>query len=148
MWRICSRESPPWPATDIAKTNYILPAPESLRGWFFSRRAEEERAFAALLGRHNQGQFDGACLAGRVVETLHGFAVVLRLCKENIGDERLRIAVVQRKPTRLDLHHDAMAGQEDMVRRRQSEAVKQGLVGGDGFCRLQALAIAATEDVG
>src|SRR5450759_4390137 len=103
MWRICYRKSPPWPATDIANTNYILPAPESLRGWFFLEARRGRTGFRRLLGRHNQGQFDGACLVGRVVETLHGLAVVLRLCKENIRDERLRIAVVQRKPHRMDL---------------------------------------------
>jgi len=99
-------------------------------------------------GCGDERELDEAGLAGSVVDVLGGFAVVAGLGPENVGDERLRIAVVKWEPARLDLHHDPVAGQEDVVRGRQVELVEQRLVGGDGLRRLKALAIAAPENVG
>ena len=75
-------------------------------------------------------QLDGAGFARRMVDALGGFPVVLRLGPEDVGDEGLRVAVVEREPARLDLHHDAVAGQEDVVGGGQGEAVGEGLVRG------------------
>ena len=83
-----------------------------------------------------------------MIYALRRLAVIPRLGPENIRHECLRIAVVERKPARLDLHHDAMARQEDVIRRGQGEAIEQRLVGGDGLGGFEALAIAAAENVG
>src|SRR5277367_4906385 len=92
-------------------------------------------------------KIDKTCLPGKMVDLLLGLAIVTRLCPENVRDEGLRIAVVQWEPARLHLHHDAMAGQKDMVRRRQIEAVKKRLPCCNRLRILQALAIPAAEDV-
>ena len=68
-----------------------------------------------------------------MVDALRGFAVVGGLGPENVGHESLRVAVVKRKPARLDLHHDAVARQEDVVGVGEIEAIEQWLVGGDGL---------------
>src|SRR6266581_3172576 len=99
-------------------------------------------------GRHDQRQFDEAILAGRVVDPLHGLAVIPGLSPEDVRYKSLRIAVVEGEPTGLDLHHEAMTGQKDVVRRGQIEAVEQGLIGSDGFGSLKTLAIAPAKDVG
>src|SRR5947208_4317858 len=80
--------------------------------------------------RH-QGQFDEACLAGGVIDALRGPAIILRVGPEDAGDESLRIAVVEREPARLDLHHHAVAWQEHVVRRGQREAIEQRLISRD-----------------
>src|ERR1700683_2291596 len=101
-----------------------------------------------VLRLRHQWQFDKTSLAGRVIYALRRFAIVIRLGPENVRDKSLRITVVQRKPAGLNLHHDAMAGQENMVRRGKVEAIEQGLAGSDGLGILQTFAIAATEDGG
>ena len=78
-------------------------------------------------------QLDEARLAGGVVDPLRRLPVIARLGPEDIGDEGLRIAVVQREPARLDLHHDPVPRQENVVRRRQGEAVQQRLVAAIGL---------------
>src|SRR5207249_532531 len=98
--------------------------------------------------RHYHRQLHEACLTRRVVDTLRSFAVIPGFCPENVGHESLRIAIIQREPTGLNLYHDAVSGEENVVRRGQIEAIEQRLVGSEGFCCLQALAIAAAEDVG
>src|SRR5512133_286996 len=97
------------------------------------------RRYASALRDH--GQLDKACLAGRVIDPLDRFSIVPLLRPENVWHERLRIAVIQRKPTRLHLHHDAVTGQEDVIRCRQREPVKQRLVGCDWFRGLETLTI-------
>src|ERR1022692_3133738 len=74
-------------------------------------------------------------------DALHRLLVVPRLGPKNIRHKRLWIAVIQRKPARLNLHHDPVPGQKNMVRRRQHEAVEQSLVGRDRLRRLQALPV-------
>jgi hypothetical protein len=96
----------------------------------------------------DDGEFDGAGLGGGVVDALGGFLVVGGLGPEDVGDEGLGVAVVEGEPTGLDLHHDAVAGEEDVVGGGQIEAVGEGLVGGDGFGGGETLAVAAAEDVG
>ena len=60
-------------------------------------------------GFYNQRQFEKALFAGAVINALHGLLIILRLGKEYIGNESLRVSVVERKPTGLHLNHDAMA---------------------------------------
>ena len=59
----------------------------------------------------------------------------------------LRVAVVERKPGRLDLHHDPMARQERMTDVRQSERIRQNLVRFDGLRVCRILAITAPQNV-
>src|SRR4029079_4999976 len=57
-------------------------------------------------GRHHERDLGEARLARRMVDALGGLPIVLRLRPEDVGHERLGIAVVEREPARLDLHHD------------------------------------------
>jgi hypothetical protein len=54
----------------------------------------------------DDGQLDGASLGRGVVDALLRFAIVGGLGQENVGDVRLRIAVVEGEPAGLDLDHD------------------------------------------
>ena len=83
-----------------------------------------------------------------MVDPLRSLLVVAGFGPEDIGYEGLRIAVIEREPAGLDLHHDAVAGQEDVIRIWQRELVRQRLVGLDGAGGFEALAIADAEDVG
>ena len=83
-----------------------------------------------------------------MIDALGGFAVVGGLGPENVGDEGLRVAVVEREPAGLDLDHDAVAGKEDVVGVGKIEAIEQRLVGGDGLGSFEAFAVAAAENVG
>src|SRR6185437_116154 len=84
----------------------------------------------------------------RLVEhALLRFSVVAGLGPEDVGHEGLRIPVIEREPARLDLDHDAVPRQKDMVRGGQIELVEQRLVGRNRFGRFEALAIPAAEDV-
>src|ERR1035437_8286087 len=80
-------------------------------------------------------------------DALHRLLVVPRLGPKNIRHKRLWIAVIQRKPARLNLHHDPVPGQKNMVRRRQHEAVEQSLVGRDRLRSLQALRVTPAKNV-
>src|SRR5207245_5839517 len=92
-------------------------------------------------------QLHEACLTRRVVDTLRSFAVIPEFCPENVAHKRLRIAIIQGEPTRLDLYHDAVSGVKNVVRRGQVETVEQRHVGSQRFSRLQALTITATKYV-
>src|SRR5207244_446386 len=59
----------------------------------------------------------------------------------------MRIAIIQREPTGLNLYHDAVSGEENVVRCGQVETVDQRFVGRQRFRSLRALAIAAAKDV-
>src|SRR5687767_6008368 len=50
-------------------------------------------------------QLDEAGGARRMVDTVRGACEILRFRVGDVGDEALRIAVVEWKPTALDLHH-------------------------------------------
>src|SRR5713226_3291149 len=95
----------------------------------------------------DQWQFDESDLAGRMVDALGGFAIVGGLGPENVGNESLRIAVVEGEPARLNLHHDAVAAQEHVIRRGEREAIEQRLVRREGLWRFKTLAIAAAENI-
>src|SRR5262245_7794836 len=63
-----------------------------------------------------------------VINPLSRFDVILWFGEENVRNEGLRIPVVQRKPTRLDLHHDSMTAFKCVIGRRKNEPVRQGFV--------------------
>jgi len=62
------------------------------------------------LRRRYKRQLNEAPRRRRVVHPLCGFSIVLGLGPEDVGNESLRVTIVQGKPARLHLHHDAMAG--------------------------------------
>jgi len=43
----------------------------------------------------------------------------------NILNEGLRVAVIEREPARLDLHHDAMVRQKDVIRGRKAQSGRE-----------------------
>ena len=75
--------------------------------------------------RRDDRQFDEAGLLRRVIHALHGLAIVGRLGPEDVRDERLRVAVVQRETSSIGPAPSPMARQKDVVRRGQREAVQQ-----------------------
>src|SRR6185312_11599649 len=75
------------------------------------------------LGRGRYRQFDEARAVAGVEHALRGLAVAGRTSEEDVVHVGLRVAVVERKPARLDLHHNAVPGQEHVVHVRQREAV-------------------------
>ena len=52
---------------------------------------------------------------GRAIDSLRRRNEISRFRLIDAGHELLRIAVDHRKPGRLNLHHDAMALQKDMI---------------------------------
>ena len=94
------------------------------------------RTTPSVLLRPPEREFDEACLARRMVDALRGLFIILRVCQENVRNECLRIAVVERKPGGLDLHHHAVARKKDVVRGGQGPAIKQGFIRCNGFGRL------------
>ena len=82
-----------------------------------------------------------------MVDALGGFAVVGWLGPENVGDEGLGVAIIEREPTGLDLDHDAVAGQEDVVNVGKIEAIKERFVGSDWLGCFEAFTVAAAENV-
>ena len=80
----------------------------------------------------NDWQADETGCTAHMVNPLSRLRIVSRSCKEDIRHEGLRVAVIERKPARLDLHHDPMAGQEHVVGGRQGEAIARGVFGGIG----------------
>ena len=73
--------------------------------------------------------------------------IVLRLGLEDIRHKGLRIAVIEREPARLDLHHDAMTRQERVVGGRERETIALRRVRRDRRGMREALPIAAAENV-
>src|ERR1700733_6114579 len=95
----------------------------------------------------HQRQLHIALMPWGMPDFLLGFLVVAGFGPEDIRDEGLRVPVVEREPAGLHLHHDAMAWQEDMVRRGQQEFVFERRVGRNGMRDREALTVAAAEDV-
>src|ERR1700757_298223 len=74
-----------------------------------SRASRGDAAIALPLSpRRYERQLDEARLARSVVDTFGRLAIILRLREEDVGHEGLRVAVVEREPRRLHLHHDAV----------------------------------------
>src|SRR5436853_7170475 len=73
-----------------------------------SLRIKASKAFS-LCPHHRQ--LHEACLTWRVVNTLLSFPVIPVFCPENVGHDSLRIAIIQRERTGLNLYHDAESEQ-------------------------------------
>ena len=89
---------------------------------------------------------DGDFDVRRCVDVLFGGLIVGGLGGHDVGDEGLGIAIVEGEPGALDLDHDAVALEEDVVGGVEGELVFLGGVGGDGFGVGAAGAIAAAKD--
>ena len=59
--------------------------------------------------------FDARGVSFGAVDTLSGFLVVGLFRLEDVGNEFLRVAVVDGEPSALDLHHDAVTLFENVV---------------------------------
>jgi hypothetical protein len=95
----------------------------------------------AAAGLLHQRQLDIAGVGGRVVDALLGLLVIAGFGEHHVGYEGLRVAVIEREPCRLHLHHDAVAGPEYVVRGGQIELIRQGRVGLDRLGDGEAFAI-------
>src|SRR3954467_9920977 len=92
-------------------------------------------------------RYDRQLDEARVVNPLCCFLEVFGFGPEDVLHECLRVAIVKWEPARLDLHHDAVTREKDVIRRRQSETIFQRLISCDCFRKLQALAVTPAEHV-
>src|SRR3979411_1510247 len=67
----------------------------------------------------DDGEIDKTSLLRRAINALAGLGIVLGLRMKDALHKFLRIAIVKRKPARLDLHHYPVSRQENMIRMRQ-----------------------------
>ena len=71
----------------------------------------------------NHRKADAAGMAGGVVNALGGLLIIPWLSQKDIGNELLRVSIVEREPCRLDLDHQAMTAEKDVIRGRKSKLV-------------------------
>src|SRR4030081_3244133 len=103
------------------------------------------RLLPSALSDHRQ--IDGTRRALGMKDPLRGLAVVAGFGEEDVRYVGLGVAVVEREPARLDLHHDAVARQKHMVHVRQCELVALHLARRNGTGMDQSLAVPSAEDV-
>lgn len=84
----------------------------------------------------------------RVPYSLHGLLIVFWLSEEDAVNKRLRVSIVQWKPARLDLHHEAMSRLKHMIRRRKGKAIWKRFVRRNRPWYLQTFTITSAKDVG
>src|SRR5271154_793543 len=84
-------------------------------------------AWPSALRRRHDRQLYEAGFIWAVMDALRRFLKVGWLGPENIGDESLRVPVIQREPAGLDLHHDSVAWQKDVIGGGHGEFVEQRL---------------------
>ena len=94
---------------------------------------------------HRQQHAAGRCPAA--IDAFRHRLVVLRLGIEDVVDIGLRIAVVEREQARLDLHHDFVAGQENVIDIGQAELVFLDLAGSQRRGLSKPCDVAAAEDL-
>src|ERR1700687_5586456 len=107
--------------------------------------ASANRAVPSALSDHRQ--IDETRRAPGMKDPLRGLAVVSGPGEENVRYVGLWVAVVEREPARLDLHHDAVARQKHMVHVRQCEPVALHLARRKGAGMDQAPPVTSAEDV-
>jgi hypothetical protein len=81
----------------------------------------------------NHGKADTAGMAGWVVNALGSLLIISWLSQKNIGNKLLRVSIVQGEPGGLDLDHQMMTAEKDVIRGRKSKLV------GECNVRLQGL---------
>jgi hypothetical protein len=67
------------------------------------------------------------------IDALGGFGKIVGRCGHNVGQELLRIAVVEGKPRALNLNLDAMTFEKRVIGGVEAEAIFEELVSRDGF---------------
>src|SRR5688572_29876669 len=81
------------------------------------------------LGRRQDAELQAGGMFGRMVDPLRGPLVVFRFREVDVRHERLRIAIDQREPGALDLHHQPMTLAEAVQHIQQLEADPRRLAG-------------------
>ena len=76
----------------------------------------------------NHRQADAARLSRGVVNALGGLLIIPWMSQKNIGNELLRVSIVEREPGGLDLDHHAVAFQKDMIVIAQGDIPLQRLI--------------------
>ena len=82
-----------------------------------------------------------------MIDPLRRLYIIFRLREEYVFDESLGVAIVEREPARLDLHHHAVSRLEDMIRLRQSESVREGFAGFERSRMRKVLAITTPKNI-
>ncbi len=95
----------------------------------------------------NYRQIDKTGFTARVINPLNRLYVVIRFGEEDIGHESLRISIIEGKPARLDLHHDPVTGQKNVIHRGQDELVGQRGIRRNRFRRLETFPISAAKNI-
>ena len=111
-------------------------------------RANRNGSRKELLSRSHQWQLDEAGVFRRVIDFLRSLAIVGWFRPEDAPHKSLRVAVIQREPARVHLHHDLVAGQEDAVCGWQLESVEKRLIHFERLGRFQAFAVAQRSSAG
>jgi len=96
----------------------------------------------------NHRKADAAGMAGGVVNALGSLLIIPWLSQKYIRNELLRVSIVEWEPGGLDLDHQAMTGEKDVIRGRKSKVVGECNVRLEGLGLLEAFAVAPAEDVG
>src|SRR5258708_29443210 len=96
-------------------------------------------------GRKN-GDLDAGGGAFGAIDALRGLLEVAVLGFENIGHKFLGVAIVEGKPGALNLHHDAMALFEDVVRGVEVDGEGRDFVRSDWLVFFERVAEAPAED--
>src|SRR5271166_812288 len=109
--------------------------------------SQKSALFRVILSLLHDWKLHKTLLAGGMIDTLHRFSIVLRLGPKDIGHKRLWIPIIQGKPARLNLHHDAVARQKYVVGIRQCKPVKQQFIAGNRLGVLQAFSIPTPENI-
>ena len=109
------------------------------------RRYGDRIEYSTGLSRHH-GQFKPRSSLGRVIHALPGRLEIVRAGLINI-DERLRVAVEQREPRALDLHHQPVTRPEDVADVVERKHDPRRLIGHERHGLLEAVAELAAEHV-
>src|SRR5258708_5605763 len=99
-----------------------------------------------LLRRHER-KLDEARAGTSSIDPMSRLPIIRGLREEDVVDEGLRVAVVEREPARLDLDHHAVTRQEHVVRVRERELIALDLIRRDRRRPFEALAVATAKDV-
>src|SRR5579872_678325 len=92
-------------------------------------------------------QIDEARGPAGVEHLLGRLLIISGSCEEYVLYIGLGVAVVEREPARLHLHHEAVARQEDVIHLWERKAVQLDLARRYGARMTQALAVAAAKDI-
>src|SRR5271154_2853920 len=94
------------------------------------------RLKSVLFGWAWRGKYGNLHAGGETVgaiDVLRGLLVVALFGFENIGYKLLRVAIVEREPSALHLHHDAMTLFKDVVRGVKVDGERRYFARSDGF---------------